>query len=290
MVISSLTRFAICRGRHLAVSPLLSNIKPAKAGLSLFSTAPAKTVGYTPQPTDVHSLLPQDFTSGHVLDALNKVGANGVALSHQDFRLLLESARPHYRKDARVILTALRNYKRINRFLLDIPLAEDCIDQILSCELDQGGLMIIENFTMESGLYYAAPLSSLHKALEQLLQVVADDEKVGFKEQTQKALPAFIQELLLRKSRPYREMKKRARRRYLFQIQTHDGPSQETIELLIELGLEASNNDIEWVHNELVKPCLDQRVKVEDEMIHAWNAKLLSHTAIVMDEAGEIET
>jgi len=295
MFISSLTRFATCKGKQFVLSPLLSSIKPARPCLSLFSTAPATTEARTddsestqqqqqPIVVDVRSQLPKDFTPGHVIFALNQVGKDGADLAHQDFRLLLESARPNYQKDARNILTALQNYKRINQFTLDVPLAEDCIDQILSSDVDRGGLTIIENFTMKSGLYYSASLPSLHKALQQLLEVGASDgeeeeEAEKMKEKIKEALPTFIQELLLRRSRPYQRMKKRAKARYLKQIQIHQGPNQETIELLMKLGLEVSNNDVEWVDNKLVKPCLDQNVKVEEEMILPWNAKVLSHAA-----------
>mmetsp|Transcript_26002 Transcript_26002/g.39363 ORF Transcript_26002/g.39363 Transcript_26002/m.39363 type:complete len:135 (+) Transcript_26002:275-679(+) len=131
------------------------------------------------------------------------------AILHSDFRILLECARPDEKKDAGFILTAMRNYKRINKFLLDIPLAQDCMEQIMISNAEEGALLIIENFTKKSGLYFTAPLKSLHPVMEQHLQIVEDDTLPDLKDRTKAALPEFVQELILRKNRPYREMKKR---------------------------------------------------------------------------------
>lgn len=231
------------------------------------------------QPLDIRSQLPENFKPGNVLYILNQSGKGGAEILHSDFRILLECARPNTKKDAGVILTAMRNYKRINKFLLEISLAQDCMEQIMISNAQEGPLLIIENFTKESGLYFTAPRISLHQVMEQHLQIIEDDTLPDLKDRTKEALPKFVQELILRKNRPYRDMKKRARRKYLQQSRTHEGPNGKTVELLMELGLIVSNNDIEWVHNELIQPCLDNRVNVYDNVLHEWNSKRLVHKA-----------
>lgn len=248
------------------------------------------TSSQSSQPLDIRSQLPENFTPGHVLSVLNQSGKGGAEILHSDFRFLLECARPDEKKDAGVILTAMRNYKRINNFLLDLPLAKDCIDQIMLSDPEYGALLVIENFTKQSGLYFSAPLYSIHTVMEKLLQVVENESQLDLKNRSQEALPGFVQELIMRKNRPYRKMKKRARRKYLQQIKIHQGPNGKTVELLMELGLVVSNNDVEWVNDELIQPCLDNRVNVHDGVLHEWNSKrLLSEKTSDENEENEVE-
>jgi hypothetical protein len=108
--------------------------------------------------------------------------------------------------------------------------------------------------------------------------------------------------LLIRKQRPYRDMKKRAKRAYLFQCQTHDGPNDRTMELVVELGMILASNSnstttttttdtilsAESVYLDLVKPCLDAKVKVSQELMDTLNAnRLLQSIATTTTEEDE---
>lgn len=223
---------------------------------------------------DVRSQLPQEYTPGHVMSVLNQVGKGGKEMAENDFRLLLESARPYETRDARVILTAMINYKRINEFLLTKDLAVDCIHQILESDPETGAILVLEHFTPESGLYFAAPREALQKVMLRVLEGVDDHS-----DRIWKALPDFVNNLLLRQSRPYHEMKKRAARKYLKQIQVHEGVNEEFLNLLVDVGLSATNQNVPLVHEHIVQPCLDHgRVtKIGQDFVISWEAKRLAY-------------
>jgi len=230
---------------------------------------------------DIASHLPIDYTPGHVLGVLNQVGKGGykegATISEDQIRLLLQSARPHEPKDATVIITALVNYKRINRFLLTSELASECIHAILKSDPRTGGLLVLENFTQDSGFYFSASLDSIHLALRNILEEAVDDDHPD--DRVWKALVHVVQQLVRRKQKPYKEMKKRAKRAHLFQLQNQDGPSGQTVELLLEIGLIVSNN-AEAVHDELIQPCLVFKdMLVPEDLLVALNAKRLVQQA-----------
>ena len=232
---------------------------------------------------DIASHLPIDYTPGHVLGVLNQVGKGGykegATISEDQIRFLLQSARPQEPKDATVIITALVNYKRINRFLLTSELASECIDAILKSDPRTGGLLVLENFTQDSGFYFAASLDSIHLALNNILDEAVDDHDQD--RRIWKALVHVVQQLVRRKQKPYKEMKKRAKRAHLFQLQNQDGPSGQTVELLLEIGLIVSN--AEAVHDELIQPCClvvkDSMLVVPEDLLVALNAKRLVQQA-----------
>lgn len=231
---------------------------------------------------DVRSQLPPDeYTPGHVMAVLNQVGKGGAEISEENFRLLLECARPYEEKDARVIMTAMVNYKRISRFLLTKELASDCIAQIIESDVRQGGLQVLENFTPESGLYYAAPADALNKALSHVLEELDDDDggRVWL------ALIAFCNNLTDRRQRPYRTYKKRAARRYIKQIQTHEGPNAETVALCVELGLAVT--DATSVYQAIVEPCLEARVAMDDELVESLKRKMVFETDDTLNDDGD---
>lgn len=232
-------------------------------------------------PIDVRSQLPPEYTPGHVMAVLNQVGKGGAEISEENFRLLLECARPYEEKDAGVIMTAMVNYKRISRFLLTKELASDCIAQIIASDVRQGGLHVLENFTPASGLYYAAPTDALHKALAHVLEELDDynnESRVWL------ALIAFINNLVQRRQRPYRTYKKRAARRYIKQIQTHEGPNAETVALCVELGLAVTDEDATSVYQAIVEPCLEARVaNIDEEMLESLKRKMVFETTTTDD-------
>jgi hypothetical protein len=229
------------------------------------------------QPLDVKSLLPDEYTPGHVLAVLNQVAKGGYRLgstiTEDHIRLLLSSARPYTPKDAKVIIKGLVDYKRINRFLLTQELAADCIDTILKCDPTTGGLLVIEHFTMESGFFFSASLDTIHKTLEHMLQ--QGDAIEEHPQRVWKAIVQLTDQLLYRHQRPYREMKKRAKRAYLVQCRTHEGPNEITVHLLVELGMAVAPDDAESVYQDLLQPCLDQRVAISEELLVSINTSRL---------------
>ena len=96
-------------------------------------------------------------------------------------------------------------------------LASECINAILLWQPARtGGLLILEILTpQESGFYFSTPLDSIHLALENVLEEAVDDHP----ERVWAELLNVVQQLLLRKQKPYKEMKKLAKRAHLFQLQ-----------------------------------------------------------------------
>lgn len=237
------------------------------------------------------------YTPGHILAVLNTIGKGGVELHERDFRHLLQTARPYEQKDATVLLTAMVNYKRINRFLLTEELAADCVDSILTTsDPTTGGLLLMEHFYPASGLYYAMSLDDVHKMLRHVLDNAIDSPDVT-PERIWTALVSCWEQLMERHSLPHREMKKRAKRRYLKQLQINarfSGPTQETVELAVEIGLSLKSDEAQDVYDTLVKPCLESPRRIdldsigdEDSILHALNAKRMAQqhaTADGMDD------
>ena len=291
--------------------PFSSAVAQSLAAAASAAAANGEKSQTLPSSFDIVSLLPQDYTPGHVLAVLNQVGKGGyrtgATISEDHFRLLLNCARPDEPKDAQIIMTALINYKRINRFLLTTQLADDCVNTILKSDRTMGGLLVLDNMTLESGLYYAATIDTINTTLAHVLHEssVVDDNPTRV---YQTLVNMITTKLLIRKQRPYRDMKKRAKRAYLFQSQTHDGPNERTMELVVELGMilvSNSNSNIttptttttadtiitaESVYLDLVKPCLDAKVKVSQELMDTLNAnRLLQSIATTTTEEEEEE-
>ncbi|KAI2492837.1 hypothetical protein MHU86_21708 [Fragilaria crotonensis] len=116
-------------------------------------------------------------------------------------------------------------------------------------------------------------MDTIHVALEHVLHEEAVDEHPV---RVWKAIVDLTTQLLYRQQRPYRTMKKRAKRAYLFQIQTHEGPNPMTLSLLAELGIIVTNNDAETVHQDLVLPCFNQNpLMVPQDLMDSLNADRL---------------
>lgn len=286
--------------RHLSSSSASSSRKVPFSSLVAEQLAAAKEQH---QPLDVHSLLPDEYTAGHVLAVLNQVAKGGYkqgsTISEDHIRLLLSSARPDVPQDAKIILKALIDYKRINRFLLTSELAADCIETILRCDPITGGLLVLEHFTIESGFYFSASIETINRTLHHILHHPSDDTIDDHPARLWKALVQTTDQLLYRKSRPYHAMKKRAKRAYLFQCRTHEGPNDATVHLLVELGMAVttttttgttdastattgatiSTANAEAVYQDLVQPCLDQRVSISEELLVSLNTSRLLQAA-----------
>jgi hypothetical protein len=129
----------------------------------------------------LRSLLPEEKlnkknesgTPGHILAILNQVGKggykNGAIITDEQIRWLISTMRANFKKDAKVLLSALTNTKRINRFLLSPELASECLEALLKSNPKEGGLLFLEHFNPKSGLMFSARTSDYNKALEHVL-------------------------------------------------------------------------------------------------------------------------
>lgn len=212
-----------------------------------------------PPSLDVRASLPQEYTSGHVLEVLNRKGAGGKPLEDEDFRILINAAKTP--KDARVIMTALVNYKRINKFILTKEIAELAVKRILLADPDQGSIMVLKNFTEESGLYFSCEIPLLNLVLDDVLLHIQDHDKRDL----WKALISMLNLLIYRKTRPYKKMKKKAERKYHKHIQLHHGPTVATVQRMVEIGLKI--RAAKSVHSQITTPCLNNRVPVLEETL-----------------------
>lgn len=134
--------------------------------------------------------LPENYTTGAALNALRRNSAGGQFIRLTDFRDLALSARRGYKRDATSILTALKDFKRNNAFILDVPGATAAMEGMLRARipadseeygsptaLDRvaASLYVLDAFIDENtGLYYASSTELVESNMTLLLEAVRD--------------------------------------------------------------------------------------------------------------------
>ena len=225
-------------------------------------------------PSALEQATLEEITPGHAIFVLQKFAseANGNKLIRQsDFVTLCESARPGKMRDAKVIATAMKEFKRCNRFVLQSVGSKAAVDGILrsmtpTWKVQDGkprvraALFAAEQIVDETtGLYFAVETATVDKVLEELhkgllemqenrMKVTIDnidDETVGEDIRTDVKLAKdalrltgdMINQLIKRRSRPERDMNKRRKNLYLKRLQIGGGPRRSTLQLGTKISL-----------------------------------------------------
>lgn len=226
-------------------------------------------------PSALEQATLEEITPGHAIFVLQKFAseANGNKLIRQsDFVTLCESARPGKMRDAKVIATAMKEFKRCNRFVLQSVGSKAAVDGILrsmtpTWKVQDGkprvraALFAAEQIVDETtGLYFAVETATVDKVLEELhkgllemqenrMKVTIDnidDETVEGEDISTDVKLAkdalrltgdMINQLIKRRSRPERDMNKRRKNLYLKRLQIGGGPRRSTLQLGTKISL-----------------------------------------------------
>ena len=249
----------------------------------------------TPQrsPSALEQANLDEITPGLALFVLQKYAAKseGKRIRQSDFVTLCESSRPGKKRDAKVIATALKEFKRNNYFVIQTPSASVAIEGMLRSIIPtwkvsdgkprvQGAVFVAEQIVDEnSGLYFAVETESVDKVLEELhkgllemkenginlrvdnvgKEVVGEGEEPSHDEKVLRgalrATEGIVTLLIKRKSRPETKMTKRARAKYRKFIQVKSGPKTRTLELATKIALSIGGSDA--AQEKIITPYLD---------------------------------
>lgn len=226
-----------------------------------------------PAPSALERAHLAEVTPGHCMHVLQRYAANGAAFIRQsDFVTLCESARPGKMKDGRVIATALREFKKNNRFVLQISGCRSALGGMLRAmtptwKVQDGrprvraALFVAEQILDETtGMYFAVETVLVDAVLEEMQRGLLEMEKNGFKLKVEdvgedaeaeeepiaeekllrdalRVTGGLVRLLIKRKCRPHLEMKKRARRVYLKKLQFSGGPYASTMQLATHISI-----------------------------------------------------
>lgn len=244
-----------------------------------FSSMSTATAEGTTTPERSPSALEQanleEITPGHAIYILQRHAAlaNGKKLIRQsDFVRLCESSRPGKMKDAKVIATALKEFKRCNRFVLQTVGSRAAVEGMLrsmtpTWKVQDGkprvraALFVAGQILDETtGLYFAVETLTVDKVLEELyngliemqgnnMKVVIDevDDEAKEGEETSSDIKlakdalrlteGMMKLLIKRKSRPEWDMNKRSKSQYLKRLQIGSGPYRSTLQLATKISL-----------------------------------------------------
>eukprot|EP00985_Skeletonema_marinoi_P000978 scaffold393_cov147-Skeletonema_marinoi.AAC.2 len=210
------------------------------------------------------------ITPGHSIFVLQKYAADGLALIRQsDFIKLCESARPGKMKDAKAIATALKEFRRNNRFVLQKAGARAAVEGMIRSSIPNykelygkprlhAAVFVADQIIDEkTALYFAIETELVDQVLGEIQQALTemeergmqlkieikekasgdedDDEKLLFK--TLRVTEGLVKVLVNRSVRPEFNMKKRAARNYLKRLQTVAGPELSTLKLATDIAL-----------------------------------------------------
>jgi hypothetical protein len=209
------------------------------------------------------------ITPGHSIFVLQKYAADGAALIRQsDFVKLCESSRPGKMKDAKVIATALKEFRRNNRFVLQKVGARAAVEGMMRSSVPNykvlygkprlhAAIFVADQIIDEkTALYFAIETELVDQVLGQIQQALTEmeengvqlkielkekggdedeDEKLLYK--TLRATEGLVKVLIKRSCRPEFDMKKRAGRKYLKRLQTVSGPDLSTLKLATDISL-----------------------------------------------------
>ena len=134
--------------------------------------------------------LPENYTTGVALYALRNKAAGGQRIRLTAFCDLALSARRGYKRDAVSILTALKDFKRNNEFILNVPGATAAMEGMLRSRTPvdneeygdptalhrvEASLYVLDAFVNEkTGLYYATETELVESNMKLLLEAVRD--------------------------------------------------------------------------------------------------------------------
>jgi len=134
----------------------------------------------------------EEVTPGHCIFVLQKHAANGAAMIRQsDFVTLCESARPGKKKDAKVIATALKEFKQYSRFILQMAGCRAAVEGMLrgmtpTWKIQDGkprvqaAVFVAEQILDEkTGMYFAVETVMVDKVLEELQKGLFEMEENG---------------------------------------------------------------------------------------------------------------
>mmetsp|Transcript_16670 Transcript_16670/g.36041 ORF Transcript_16670/g.36041 Transcript_16670/m.36041 type:complete len:435 (-) Transcript_16670:199-1503(-) len=146
----------------------------------------------TPSVLDKANL--EEVTPGHAIFVLQKSAAKGKGqmIRQSDFVQLCESSRPGKLRDAKVIATALKEFKRNNRFVLQMEGSRAAVEGMMrsmtpTWKVQDGkprvraALFVAEQILDETtGLYFATETVTVDKVLEELRTGLLEMEENGF--------------------------------------------------------------------------------------------------------------
>ena len=208
---------------------------------------------------NVRASLPEEYTSSNVMAVLNRKGDGGVPLEEDDMRILIDAAKTP--KDSHVVMTSLIKYKRKNAFILTEEMTHFAVTRILAINPTHGPHIVLNNFNEKTGFSFSCSTPLMDKVLEQVLNRIQEYETYD----VWSALLSTLHRLIYRASRPSRNMKKRAAKRYLKQLKCYQGPTSETVRLMVEIGLQITT--AEAVHTDIVEYSQRNRVIVLEETL-----------------------
>lgn len=256
-----------------------------------------------------------EVTPGHAIYVLQRYAseANGYKLIRQsDFVRLCESSRPGKMKDAKVIATALKEFKRCNRFVLQMVGSRAAVEGMLlsmtpTWKVQDGkprvraALFVAEQILDETtGLYFAVETVTVDKVLEELYKGLLEMQDNRIKVSIGKDVDAIEEEdesstdmklvkdalrltegmlklLIKRKSRPEWDMKKRAKRQYLKRLQIGGGPYRTTLQLATKISLLIGGTSV--AQEKIIKPFEE-----------AWWTKFVDENALkLIEDVKELE-
>lgn len=226
-----------------------------------------------------HVDISKPGTAWHLLQ---KHYADSKAVRHSDFLRLLETVRPSHPSDGALVITALKDMMRCNRFICTSEIAEASVKAILksvSPPLDsssssdttgtdrnnhihatitnpkfqiQGACTVFNAFLdTRTGLYTSLPTQQLEICLSLLLQGIKDNKDNNNNEDVDSNDIASIvfqtmEVLIQRASNPTRHMKKREKRSYLLRRKCSEGPSPQCIDWSVDIILSMRNGDEDY--------------------------------------------
>lgn len=253
-----------------------TNIQPFSANTSSWtrnfsSEAPSQQQQQQQRPSAIEKANPPLLTPGHAIRILQIHGANQAQLIRRsDFVKLCESSRPGKKRDAKVIATALREFKRNNKFVLHREGASAAVVGMMRSSIPnykvvygkprvEAAVFVAEQVLDEStGLYFAVKIEDVDGVLSELQQGLSELEERGMNvrlaapneeeveesgdeckmlQDAQRVTEGLMKLLVKRRSRPENKMKKRAKRGYLKLLQLNDGPEDSTLKLATQIAL-----------------------------------------------------
>eukprot|EP00970_Alexandrium_tamarense_P000853 scaffold97_cov193-Alexandrium_tamarense.AAC.22 len=252
-----------------------TNIQPFSANTSSwtrnFSSEAPSQQQQQQRPSAIEKANPPLLTPGHAIRILQIHGANQAQLIRRsDFVKLCESSRPGKKRDAKVIATALREFKRNNKFVLHREGASAAVVGMMRSSIPnykvvygkprvEAAVFVAEQVLDEStGLYFAVKIEDVDGVLSELQQGLSELEERGMNvrlaapneedveesgdeckmlQDAQRVTEGLMKLLVKRRSRPENKMKKRAKRGYLKLLQLNDGPEDSTLKLATQIAL-----------------------------------------------------